>query len=200
MSMLSFFSATLAGPRFVENEKFCYYGNGTFWLLFSIKKISHSYSSLFQNRKVSLLLHPTLVQCKVTAVVCQCYPFFTQMKRSQVSLLLRKDCHRVAKTVQTVTKNYLFLGFISTKAYQKSTSSSKESSSHESPMYAVDCEMVGRLLKHCNIYHFCRVTFQVTRRSSHPKSRGPNRRVKLSWICTFPSFLRAQPRKLYPRK
>ncbi|CAH3187934.1 unnamed protein product, partial [Porites lobata] len=32
-------------------------------------------------------------------------------------------------------------GFISTKAYQKSTSTSNESSSHESPMYAVDCEM-----------------------------------------------------------
>ena len=95
---------------------------------------------------------PYLVQCKVTAVVCQCYPFFTKMKRSQVSLLLRKDRHRVAKTVQTVTKNYLFLGFISTKAYQKSTSSSKESTSHESPMYAVDCEMVGRLLKQCNVY------------------------------------------------
>ena len=67
-------------------------------------------------------------------------------------------------------------------------------------MYAVDCEMVGRLLKHCNIYHFCKVTCQITRRSSHPKSCGPNRRVKLSWICTFPSFLLAWPHKLYPRK
>ena len=102
--------------------------------------------------------------------------------------------------MQTVAKNYLFLGFISTKAYQKSTSSSNESSSHESPMYAVDCEMVCRLLKHCNIYHFCKVTCQDTRRSSHPKSCGPNRRVKLSWICTFPPFLRAWPHKLYPRK